>query len=458
MFIDARPAVSIFFPQYKTLGCDVDQLQTPAVLRKVSIASARDRSYRRASDNLGDLAELSVDAKQCQRVAIRIGNERIDEQTERIKEYQGASIPQQQHDQGSKAPANTWSGRVAVVELDGGRTQIRDELWGKDKPADKKHRWWRETQCGVLQTYLSGPSEDDPHPEIPPELMDPLWVVPKLNEIHRQHVASDASSRESEQEDSSDDAAESEPSSQTRCGETAEQACAQNDCDGNSKEEAKRWSGGPPLVKTVVATRRGYEHLGETMAAEAYHRGFNKARSKACIADGLKVNWVLWGRHFSHYTPITDLMHALSYVYCAAVSTAATIEDGWETYLEWLGLVWAGDVASVLEAMRMLSQTDAGREDESLGRAITYLSNNASRMRYDEYRRAGLPITSSLVESTQKQINWRIKGTEKFWVDEHIEPLLQLIADDLSDTHDRSAFWERRKKRFQGFRQRRAKT
>ena len=423
------------------------------MLRKVSIASARDRSYARASENLSDLAELKVDSKQCQRVVVRIGNERIDEQTKRIKEYQEASIPQQQHDQGREAPANEWSGRVAVVELDGGRTQIRDELWGKVKPTHKKHRWWRETQCAVLQTYLSSPSNEDPHPGIPAELTDPLWVVPKLNELHRQHVANDGSSRESEQKDRTDGAVDSEFSART----DDQTACDQNGCGGNTAEQAKRWSGGPPLVKTVVATRRGYDHLGEAMAAEAYHRGFNKAPSKACIADGLQVNWSLWGRHFSHYTPITDLMHALSYVYCAAVSTAATIEDGWETYIEWLGLVWAGDVTSLIKTMRLIASTDAGRENEPLCRAMTYLSNNASRMRYDEYRRAGLPITSSLVESTQKQINWRIKGTEKFWRDEHLEPLLQLVDDDLSDTHDAEGFWNRRKQRFQGFRKRRAK-
>ncbi len=425
------------------------------MLRKVSTASARERSYQRASDNLSDLAELSVDTKQCQRVAIRIGNERIEEQSERIKEFQDASIPAQQHGQGSGAPANTWSGRVAVVELDGGRTQIRDELWGNDKPTDKKHRWWRETQCGVLQTFLSSPSVDDPHPEIPAELTDPLWVVPKLNEIHRQHVSCDGSSGESEQEVRQGDTLEGNPSNQPHGAKADDPPCSSDD---RENKEVKRWSGGPPLVKTVVATRRGYDHLGEAMAAEAYHRGFNKAPSKACIADGLKVNWSLWGRHFSHYTPITDLMHALSYVYCAAISTAATVEDGWETYLKWLGLVWAGDVSAVINAMRLVSQSDDCGQDESLARAITYLSNNASRMRYHEYRRAGLPITSSLVESTQKQINCRIKGTEKFWRDEHLEPLLQLIADDLSDTHDQAEFWIRRRTRFQGFRQRRAKT
>ena len=62
------------------------------------------------------------------------------------------------------------------------------------------------------------------------------------------------------------------------------------------------------------------------------------------------------------------------------------------------------------------------------------------------------------VESTQKQINQRINGTKKFWCDESLEPRLQLKADDLSETHDREAFWKRRGIRNDGFRHRRRKT
>lgn len=419
------------------------------MLKKVAIAAARNRSYQIASRNLDDLADLTVAPKQCQRVAIRIGTERLDEQQSRIEAYQQATLPEQQHGQPDDGPRNDWTGRVAVVQGDGGRVQIRDELWGQDKPGDKKHRWWRETQAACLQTYLSKPSVADPHPEVPESLLDPLWVVPKFNEIHRKHTSSgpcaeaaeesEASSKSTIQRSTEEDAAPLEPLDPT-----------------NAKATHQRWSGGEPLVKTVIATRRGYDYLGLALAAEAYYRGFNKAASKAFMGDGLKVNWTLWARHFSHYTPIADLLHALSYVYAAAVACSPTIEDGWSLYANWLRLVWAGNVQQVITAMREVA---AGREDtlHDLDRAITYLSNNASRMKYDEYRRAGLPLTTSLVESTQKQIHYRIKGTEKFWRDDHLEPLLQLVADDLSDTHDRAAFWTRRRQRHNGFRQRRRK-
>ena len=416
------------------------------MLKKITIAAARDRSYQIASRNLDDLADLTVPPKQCQRVAIRIGNERLDEQNARIETYQQATLPQQQHGQPSGAPQNDWAGRVAVVQGDGGRAQIRDDWWGQDKPGGKKHRWWRETQAGCLQTYLSKPSVDDPHPEVPDALVDGLWVIPKFKEIHRQQ-ASSAPGEEAALQDA-------EPDLQLRIEEHSESP--EKIKSRGAKETHRRWSGGEPLVKTVIATRQGYDHLGLALAAEAYHRGFNKALSKAFLGDGLQVNWTLWARHFSHYTPITDLMHALSYVYAAAVAGSATIEAGWTLYVRWLGLVWTGEVQQVLQAMQELA-AERAEPCHDLDRAITYLSNNASRMNYAAYRRAGLPITTSLVESTQKQINHRIKGTEKFWRDEHLEPLLQLVADDLSDTHDRTAFWNRRQQRYDGFRQRRHK-
>ena len=76
--------------------------------------------------------------------------------------------------------------------------------------------------------------------------------------------------------------------------------------------------------------------------------------------------------------------------------------------------------------------------------ALTYLQNHRGKMRYDEYRRQGLPITSSHMESLMKQINQRVKGTEKFWCGNGAEAILQLRADHLSDAQPLDAFWERR--------------
>lgn len=162
----------------------------------------------------------------------------------------------------------------------GGRVQVRDDLWGKDKPQGKKHRWWRETQAGVLQTYQGQPAVDDPTPDVPECLKDPLWVVPKLNEIHDQHAP--AGSYEKDETPSS-------PEQRSECLPTPGETKVPSAGD-KTASRTPRWSGGDPLVKTIVATRRGYDHLGLALAGEAFGRGFNKAKSKAFRGDGLKVN------------------------------------------------------------------------------------------------------------------------------------------------------------------------
>ena len=43
-----------------------------------------------------------------------------------------------------------------------------------------------------------------------------------------------------------------------------------------------------------------------------------------------------------------------------------------------------------------------------------------------------------------KQINQRVKGTEKFWSEDGSEAVLQLRADHLSDGQPLEAFWQRR--------------
>ena len=75
-----------------------------------------------------------------------------------------------------------------------------------------------------------------------------------------------------------------------------------------------------------------------------------------------------------------------------------------------------------------------------VAQARGYLENNQGRRRYDAYRRQGLPITASYVESAVKQFNQRAKGTEKFWGEEEAEALPQLCGDHLSDDQPLEGF------------------
>ncbi|MBI4570278.1 MAG: hypothetical protein HY719_17940 [Planctomycetes bacterium] len=66
-------------------------------------------------------------------------------------------------------------------------------------------------------------------------------------------------------------------------------------------------------------------------------------------------------------------------------------------------------------------------------------------MRYPEYRRLGLPTTSTLVESLIKQFNIRDKGSEKFWSEGGGEAILQVRAAYLSEDGRDQTFHARRR-------------
>jgi hypothetical protein len=67
-------------------------------------------------------------------------------------------------------------------------------------------------------------------------------------------------------------------------------------------------------------------------------------------------------------------------------------------------------------------------------RGLTYLTNNLQRVDYPRYRRLGLPVTSTLMESLVKEFNLRVKGTEKFWNDpQGAEAILTVRAALLSE-------------------------
>jgi len=118
---------------------------------------------------------------------------------------------------------------------------------------------------------------------------------------------------------------------------------------------------------------------------------------------------------------------------------------------QWL---WSGRIGEILvELQQRQSELGPPAKDDSatsprrlVDEALTYLRNHQAFMNHAEYRRQGLPITSSLMESTVKQVGRRVKGTEKFWSEAGSDNMLQLRADYLSDTDPMPAFWENRQK------------
>jgi hypothetical protein len=411
----ARDAARLFFPHCQALGIRPDDTASPGVLRKMVYAGSHASSFRQASEDLKEEAELEISEQRIMRATKRIGEERVAQREAAVEAWSQLPLPEQQGSPREQVPP------VACVEMDGGRIQIRDR-----KPSQQQRQstpragFWRETKVGCLMSLQSEVFAEDPCPEIPKVFVDQRQIRKIAREIKGFCV---------EEEEES---ARSEASSQARAG----------------RPEV--------LVRSVVATRQEVHAFGRQLAAAAWQRGFAAAPRKAFVADGLEANWTVWQTSFSHYTPIVDFIHAICYVFAAAVAGRG-LRKGWPIYCQWAQWVWSGQVALVIEALRGRQQ-ELGRpaEDESeetprskVAKALRYLQNQQSRMHYPEYRRQGLPITSSHIESTVKQINRRVKGTEKFW-SQGAEPLLQLSADYLSETQPLATFWRERPTRATG--------
>jgi hypothetical protein len=377
------------------------------------------------------LAERLISEQRIRRATVKIGNERVAERDAAVERYETMALPERRQSPVEQIP------RAVAVEMDGGRMQVRDRHTPEPQESveqyGRKGRFWREMKVGVLQTLASDIHTTDPCPTIPEVFVDSQRIQRLCREIKGAAKAEMPKLTVPE-------APEAETSSPAAASTQA-----------LSGDDSKRRPGLPvPLVRSVVATRRDLASFGWILAAAAWARGFAAATRKAFLGDGSESNWSVWRQHFSDYIPIVDFVHALCYVYAAAI-TGRTVAEAWPDYSCWAQWLWNGEVAKIILALEQRQQqmglaTDTDSEDSPravVARTHGYLRNQQSRMNYAEYRRQGLPITSSHVESTIKQINRRVKGTEKFWSVAG-EAILQLCGDSLSDTQPLERFWHNR--------------
>jgi len=384
------------------LGIEADYDYTPRMYRRVVFAAVHSHSFAEAAAALAELSETTLLPKRIWRAARRIGEERVSERQASAERYAQLPLPAQRASPVSPTP------QLVCVQVDGGRYQRRERSAAEEEEGSH----WREFKAGCLLTMHSAQHATDPAPQLPASFADPGQMRKMAQEI-KGFVPSEAPEELAAEEPE-------EPRAEERPG----------------RPEV--------LVKSVVATSAKVGEFGDQLGAAAYERGFHAAPRRAFVADGAEGNWGLHQRQFSSYTPILDFVHALMYVYAAAL--AGGEEEGWRRYRDWAQWLWSGQADRVIAALEALlaaaAEGEPGTARDQWAESLGYLRHHRGRMKYDEYRRDGLPITSAYIESTVKQINRRIKGSEKFW--SAADPFLCLVADQLSQTSAVSDFWRRR--------------
>ena len=191
------------------------------------------------------------------------------------------------------------------------------------------------------------------------------------------------------------------------------------------------------------AASRGADPLGSPFAQRAYRearrRGFDTAARCVVLGDGAEWIWNLAGEQFPGAIEIVDLYHAKGHlcdvakaVYGAGTDLAARWGKARRDELD------AGRIDAILTELRAHSETC-----EEARKCIDYLTRNRHRMRYREFRAAGLCVSSGVVEAGCKDaVGARLKRAGMHWTVAGANAIIALRCCILSGRFE--DFWERR--------------
>ncbi|MFV2065026.1 MAG: ISKra4 family transposase [Chloroflexota bacterium] len=172
---------------------------------------------------------------------------------------------------------------------------------------------------------------------------------------------------------------------------------------------------------------------------EARRRGFDRAGCRVVLGDGALWIWNLAEEQFPGAIGIVDLFHAKQHLSDVAKAIYGAGND--------LGRQWARQRHDELDDGRMddlqgALRIHAGTSDEAR-KCLDYVTHNASRMRYPEFRAAGLCVSSGVVEAGCKvAIGTRLKRAGMHWTLAGADAIIALRCCKLSGRFE--DFWQRR--------------
>lgn len=392
----ARIVAEIFFPQRPQLGLD-QRSCSAAVIDRIVSANAESKSAAKAKRLLWKLGEIKVSVPYINELTAMIGEELRDH----LRQQADAHAAKQLEPQYTEAVPT-----VAVVAVDGGRIMTR-AVAGRGV----HDQAWKETKNACLLTMSSSVSGEDPHPQLPACFTDRDYVEKLVRDIHNSTGKLTGNGPETAPIPAEiSDSPQAAPRGSVLAGARL-----------TDIPKAKDWRP-KRLMRTCLSSMACSDDFGPLVAGAAQRRGFYQGQRRAFLGDGQAWNWTLQKRYFPDFTDIADFVHPLGYVYDAARILAP--DDPWPVYLRLSEACWQGRVDEVLSELRAWQTEHLTSRDEKpseqdpravIQTTVTYLQNNRTRMDYPAYRRAGLPVSSAMIESLIKEVNYRVKGTEKFW-------------------------------------------
>jgi hypothetical protein len=167
--------------------------------------------------------------------------------------------------------------------------------------------------------------------------------------------------------------------------------------------------------------------------AEACQRGLEKANLVVSVNDGAAWIWAIVFMCFARCVQILDWWHAVQYLWTIA---GVALGEGTPQAAAWVNqqkhLLAQSNLRQVLHNVRHLYPRGQPLPDP-VRKAILYFFHNRWRMRYHEFRHAGLPIGSGTVESACKLVvQQRMKQAGMQWSRSGAQAMLALRCALLS--------------------------
>jgi hypothetical protein len=201
-----------------------------------------------------------------------------------------------------------------------------------------------------------------------------------------------------------------------------------------------------PVAKHVWArlSQAADGTLAEPMAAvfswqkqELERRNPAGVKEVVCVMDGEPCLWDAKQEHFGEaVVEILDLLHVTPKLWQAAQLFCKEGSDQARQFVrQRVVRVLKGEVKGVLKGLRRLGTTRglAAKKKKDLQKICRYLANNASRMRYDAYLKAGYPIASGVIEGACRHyVKDRMERAGMRWSRQGAQAMLDVRSEYLN--------------------------
>lgn len=199
-----------------------------------------------------------------------------------------------------------------------------------------------------------------------------------------------------------------------------------------------------PDSTTYTGAIETAEEFGQRLYAEAWHRGWSRARKKVVLGDGAEWIWNLADLHFPGAIQIVDLFHARQHLW----DLARLLYPGEDAHQrQWIlrhqPKLDDGKIEKLVGYLCSL-ETSSPELTATIRQAAAYFQRNTERMRYPEFRRQHLFVGSGVIEAGCKSvIGSRLKQSGMFWTVRGANAIIALRCCRLSARFE--DYWDTRR-------------